>query len=222
MGVSLPAGYKPSEDEPFMNKRQKEYFRRKLMQWKDDILRESQMTLQHLQEDTVAEPDLADRASTETERALELRTRDRQRKLISKIDAALRRIDDGSYGYHGFVTGQLKDLIDSGKKIDFVLAIGPIPMMKAVAEVTRPYGIKTVVSLNPVMVDGTGMCGGCRAVVGGKTVFVCVDGPEFDAHEVDFPLLMKRNNTYRHEEHDALERHVCNIDKQYAEAVNRN
>jgi len=99
MGVSLPAGYKPSEDEPFMNKRQKEYFRRKLMQWKDDILRESQMTLQHLQEDTVAEPDLADRASTETERALELRTRDRQRKLIAKIDAALRRIDDGSYGY---------------------------------------------------------------------------------------------------------------------------
>jgi len=130
--------------------------------------------------------------------------------------------DDGSYGYHGFVTGQLKDLIESGRKIDFVLAIGPIPMMRAVAEVTRPYGIKTVVSLNPVMVDGTGMCGGCRAVVGGKTVFVCVDGPEFDAHEVDFPLLMKRNNTYRHEEHDALERHVCNIDKQYAEAVKTN
>ncbi|KAB2909014.1 MAG: sulfide/dihydroorotate dehydrogenase-like FAD/NAD-binding protein [Ignavibacteriales bacterium] len=127
--------------------------------------------------------------------------------------------DDGSYGYHGFVTGQLQELIDSGRKIDFVLAIGPIPMMNAVAEVTRKYGIKTVVSLNPVMVDGTGMCGGCRAVVGGKTVFVCVDGPEFDAHEVDFRLLMKRNNTYRNEEHDALERHICSLDKMYAEAL---
>jgi ferredoxin--NADP+ reductase len=101
--------------------------------------------------------------------------------------------DDGSYGYHGFVTQKLKGLIDSGKKIDFVLAIGPIPMMKAVAEVTRPYGIKTVVSLNPVMVDGTGMCGGCRATVDNKTVFVCVDGPEFDAHKVDFETLARRN-----------------------------
>ncbi|MCW5730748.1 MAG: RNA polymerase-binding protein DksA [Alphaproteobacteria bacterium] len=99
MGVNLSANYRPTEDEPFMNKRQKEYFRRKLLAWKDDILRESQITLQHLQEDTVAEPDLADRASTETDRALELRTRDRQRKLIAKIDAALRRIDEGTYGY---------------------------------------------------------------------------------------------------------------------------
>jgi ferredoxin--NADP+ reductase len=123
--------------------------------------------------------------------------------------------DDGSYGYHGFVTQKLKELIDSGRKIDFVLAIGPIPMMKAVADVTRIYGIKTVVSLNPVMVDGTGMCGGCRAYVGGKTVFVCVDGPEFDAHEVDFSILTQRNKMYHPMEKESLEKHLCHIDKVY-------
>lgn len=121
--------------------------------------------------------------------------------------------DDGSYGFHGFVTQKLQSLIDSGKQIDFVLAIGPIPMMKAVAETTRPYGIKTVVSLNPVMVDGTGMCGGCRAIVDNKTVFVCVDGPEFDAHQVDFATLVRRNNAYRDMENQSLELHKCNIDK---------
>jgi DnaK suppressor protein len=99
MVVRLPKGYAPSEDEPFMNKRQREYFRRKLEKWKEDILHENRETLQHLQEETVQHPDLADRASTETERSLELRTRDRQRKLISKIDAALRRIEEGTYGY---------------------------------------------------------------------------------------------------------------------------
>ena len=99
MAVRLPKGYMPSDDEPFMNKRQKEYFRRKLEKWKEDILRENRETLQHLQDDSVQHPDLADRASSETERSLELRTRDRQRKLIAKIDAALRRIDDGTYGY---------------------------------------------------------------------------------------------------------------------------
>jgi ferredoxin/flavodoxin---NADP+ reductase len=113
--------------------------------------------------------------------------------------------DDGSHGFHGFVTQKLQQLIDEGRKIDFVLAIGPIPMMKAVAEVTRPYGIKTVVSLNPVMVDGTGMCGGCRAVVDNKTVFVCVDGPEFDAHQVDFTLLTQRNAMYRTQEASSLQ-----------------
>jgi DnaK suppressor protein len=91
--------YRPTEDEPFMNERQKEYFRRKLCNWKEDIIRESRETLQHLQDESGHLPDLADRASTETERSLELRTRDRQRKLISKIDAALRRIDEGNYGY---------------------------------------------------------------------------------------------------------------------------
>lgn len=121
--------------------------------------------------------------------------------------------DDGSYGFHGFVTQKLKELIDIGTKVDFVLAIGPIPMMKAVAETTRPYGIKTVVSLNPIMVDGTGMCGGCRATVDNKTVFVCVDGPEFDAHLVDFNTLERRNKTYRDSETEALHDYKCYLDK---------
>ena len=99
MAIRLPKGYMPSDDEPFMNKRQKEYFRRKLEKWKEDILVENRETLQHLQDDSVQHPDLADRASSETERSLELRTRDRQRKLVAKIDAALRRIEDGTYGY---------------------------------------------------------------------------------------------------------------------------
>ncbi|MBX3455893.1 RNA polymerase-binding protein DksA [Ferrovibrio sp.] len=99
MGIQLKPNYRPTESEPFMNPRMREYFRRKLIAWKEDILRESNQTLQHLQEDTSQEPDIADRASVETDRALELRTRDRQRKLISKIDAALKRIDDNSYGY---------------------------------------------------------------------------------------------------------------------------
>ena len=99
MGIQLKANYRPTENEPFMNPRMKEYFRRKLLAWKDEILRESNQTLQHLQEDTSQEPDIADRASVETDRALELRTRDRQRKLVAKIDSALRRIDEGEYGY---------------------------------------------------------------------------------------------------------------------------
>ncbi|HEY2032318.1 MAG TPA: RNA polymerase-binding protein DksA [Rhizomicrobium sp.] len=99
MGVELPSAYKPSDNEPFMNERQREYFRRKLLTWKDDILRESRETIQNLQAETTPFADLADRASTEAERQLELRTRDRQRKLIAKIDAALRRLEDGSYGF---------------------------------------------------------------------------------------------------------------------------
>ena len=99
MGIQLKPGYRPTDDEPFMNPQMREFFGQRLLAWKEEILRESSMTLQHLQEDTTQEPDLADRASTESERALELRTRDRQRKLISKIDAALKRIEDGSYGY---------------------------------------------------------------------------------------------------------------------------
>lgn len=121
--------------------------------------------------------------------------------------------DDGSYGFHGFVTQKLQELIDNGKKIDFVLAIGPIPMMKAVAEVTRPYGIKTVVSLNPIMVDGTGMCGGCRVIIDGKSKFACVDGPEFDAHLVDFKNLTDRNKIYTDFEKKSLEKfeHNCKL-----------
>lgn len=104
--------------------------------------------------------------------------------------------DDGSYGYHGFVTDKLTEMIQEGRRIDHVLAVGPVPMMRAVAEATRPYGVDTVASLNPIMVDGTGMCGGCRVSVGGETKFACVDGPEFDAHLVDFDVLQRRIGTY--------------------------
>ncbi|HGY55509.1 MAG TPA: sulfide/dihydroorotate dehydrogenase-like FAD/NAD-binding protein [Caldithrix abyssi] len=130
-------------------------------------------------------------------------------------DEAYITTDDGSYGFHGFVTQKLQALIDEGKKLDFVLAIGPIPMMKAVADVTRPYGIKTVVSLNPIMVDGTGMCGGCRVIVNGQSKFACVDGPEFDAHGVDFHNLADRNKMYSVYEKEALEKfeHECKLDK---------
>jgi ferredoxin/flavodoxin---NADP+ reductase len=141
-----------------------------------------------------------------------------ENELRAVCDEVYPTTDDGSYGYKGFVTQKLKELIDSGKKIDFVLAIGPIPMMRAIAETTRPYGIKTMVSLNPVMVDGTGMCGGCRATVDGKTVFVCVDGPEFDAHLVDFDLLIRRNRTYSKDEKTALE-HTCNYDVAFEKAL---
>ena len=104
--------------------------------------------------------------------------------------------DDGSYGRKGFVTDALADVI-AGDDVNVVFAIGPIPMMSAVAEVTRETGVETVASLNPIMVDGTGMCGGCRVEVGGETKFACVDGPEFDAHQVDFNLLQRRNTSYR-------------------------
>ena len=109
--------------------------------------------------------------------------------------------DDGSYGEKGFTTTKLKALIDAGNAYDEVIAIGPAMMMKLVCDVTKPYGIKTVVSLNPIMIDGTGMCGGCRVTVGGKTRFACVDGPEFDGHEVDWDELIKRNAFYKEEEH---------------------
>jgi len=116
--------------------------------------------------------------------------------------------DDGSYGKKGFVTDLLKEMIEEGEKIDFVIGAGPIPMMKALAETTRPHGIKTVASLNPIMVDGTGMCGACRVLVGEETKFACVDGPEFDAHQVDFDLLWKRNRAYIKQEKIALERYL--------------
>ncbi|HSP15837.1 MAG TPA: sulfide/dihydroorotate dehydrogenase-like FAD/NAD-binding protein [Thermoanaerobaculia bacterium] len=112
--------------------------------------------------------------------------------------------DDGSYGGKGLVTDKLKELI-AAQNVDFVLAIGPVPMMRAVAETTRPKAIKTVVSLNSIMVDGTGMCGGCRVVVGDQSKFACVDGPEFDAHTVDFQVLTQRNAMYRDAEKESLE-----------------
>ncbi|HEY7586921.1 MAG TPA: hypothetical protein VH866_10475, partial [Candidatus Deferrimicrobiaceae bacterium] len=114
--------------------------------------------------------------------------------------------DDGSYAKKGFVTTALQELIDAGTKIDLCIAIGPVPMMRAVAEVTRPHSIKTVVSLNPIMVDATGMCGACRVSVGGKTRFVCVDGPEFDGHEVDYKELVMRNRAYLKEEKEAMDK----------------
>lgn len=117
--------------------------------------------------------------------------------------------DDGSYGVHGFVSAVLQNLIDADEKIDEVFAIGPVPMMKAIANQTRPYGIKTIVSLNPIMVDATGMCGACRVAVGGKTRFACVDGPEFDGHQVDFDLLTSRLRMYCEQEGVANEKHRC-------------
>ena len=127
--------------------------------------------------------------------------------------------DDGSYGRHGFVTEALKDLIEAGG-VDAVYAVGPVPMMRAVAEVTRPFGVPTFASLNAIMLDGTGMCGGCRVQVGGKTVYACVDGPEFDAHQVDFRELADRLGTYREFEARALEvAHRRAADKEAAGAA---
>jgi ferredoxin--NADP+ reductase len=113
--------------------------------------------------------------------------------------------DDGTYGVHGFVTDVLQSLIDKGEKIDLVVAIGPVPMMGASCKLTKKYNLPTVVSLNPIMVDGTGMCGACRVTVGGKTRFVCVDGPEFDGHEVDFVELVKRQRAYLPQERESRE-----------------
>ena len=122
-------------------------------------------------------------------------------------DTLIVTTDDGSYAKKGFVTTALQELIDAGEKITLCIAIGPVPMMRAVAEVTKPHGIRTVVSLNPIMVDATGMCGACRVTVGGVTRFVCVDGPEFDGHEVDFKELVMRNRAYLKEEKVAMERY---------------
>jgi ferredoxin--NADP+ reductase len=113
--------------------------------------------------------------------------------------------DDGSYGDKGLVTDRLRQLIENGVRIDLVLAVGPIPMMRAVADMTRKEHIHTVVSLNPIMIDGTGMCGGCRVLVDGKSEFACVDGPEFDAHRIDFAVLVQRNSMYRDAEKRSLD-----------------
>ncbi len=118
--------------------------------------------------------------------------------------------DDGTYGIKGFVTNQLEKLINEGKGYDLVIAIGPTPMMKFVCEVTKKYNIKTIVSLNPIMIDGTGMCGGCRVTVGGETKFACVDGPDFDGHKVDFDSLINRNSFYKEFEKEKDE-HLCRL-----------
>lgn len=119
--------------------------------------------------------------------------------------------DDGSNGRKGFVTDMLKALLDDGSQYDLVIAIGPLIMMKFVSNLTRPYGIKTIVSMNPVMVDGTGMCGGCRVTVGGVTKFACVDGPDFDGHLVDFDEAMRRQQIYKNDEKASDEAHRCRL-----------
>lgn len=121
--------------------------------------------------------------------------------------------DDGSYGEQGFVSQKLQSLLDSGAGYDLAIAIGPVPMMRSVAEVTRPLGIKTIVSLNPIMVDGTGMCGCCRVTVGGQTKFACVDGPDFDGHQVDYDELIRRNTVYREQEAKAMQDHTCRMER---------
>ncbi len=132
-------------------------------------------------------------------------------------DVVYATTDDGSYGYKGTVADKLKELMaDAARPIGVVYAAGPVPMMRAIAELTRPAGIKTIVSLNPIMVDGTGMCGGCRVSVGGETKFACVDGPEFDGHKVDFREMADRLTAYRKQEKISLERmqerHECRLD----------
>ncbi|HUJ39454.1 MAG TPA: sulfide/dihydroorotate dehydrogenase-like FAD/NAD-binding protein [Candidatus Acidoferrales bacterium] len=127
-----------------------------------------------------------------------------ERELRAVSEAVYVTTDDGSYGERGLVIDVLRRLMEQGTHIDLVLAVGPIPMMKAVADLTRSPGISTVVSLNPIMIDGTGMCGGCRVLVDGRSQFACVDGPEFDAHKVDFDVLLQRNSMYRGPEREAL------------------
>lgn len=128
-----------------------------------------------------------------------------EEEMVKASTEVLLCTDDGSYGKKGFVTTVLEELIEKGEPIDQVVAIGPVPMMEAVSKLTKPYAIKTLVSLNPIMVDGTGMCGACRVTVGGETKFVCVDGPDFDGHLVDFNELRLRQRMYLKEEREAIE-----------------
>ena len=128
-----------------------------------------------------------------------------EKEMRAVSDALLITTDDGSYADKGFVTDKLRQLIENGTRIDLVVAVGPIVMMKAVSALTRKENIHTVVSLNPIMIDGTGMCGGCRVLIDGKSEFACVDGPEFDAHKVNFEVLVQRNAMYRDSERQSME-----------------
>lgn len=134
-------------------------------------------------------------------------------EMKAVTDEVLVTTDDGSYGIKGFVTNAVQALVDRGEKIAQITAIGPVIMMKSVADATRDLGIHTVVSLNPIMVDGTGMCGGCRVTVGGEVKFACVDGPDFDGHQVDYAELMNRNGVYRDQEAENEKTHMCRMDK---------
>ncbi|HOA13668.1 MAG TPA: sulfide/dihydroorotate dehydrogenase-like FAD/NAD-binding protein [Myxococcota bacterium] len=153
-------------------------------------------------------------------RTADLIIMEREMRLAS--DDVICVTDDGSYGRKGLVTDALKDLLDDpSAPVNLVVAIGPPVMMKAVSELTRPYGVKTFVSLNTVMIDGTGMCGGCRVTVGGKTKFVCVDGPEFDGHGVDFDGMMRRQRMYSADEKVSyqafLKEHGCRLEERIRE-----
>jgi NAD(P)H-flavin reductase len=138
-------------------------------------------------------------------------------RFEAQSDQLLITTDDGSHGIKGFVTTALEDVLAKNNDVDEVLAIGPAVMMKACVEMTRKHEIPTVVSLNPIMVDGTGMCGGCRVTVGGKMIFACVDGPEFDGHQVDFDEMLLRARRFEREEQQSLEDykkenpHICRI-----------
>ncbi|MGA2781110.1 MAG: sulfide/dihydroorotate dehydrogenase-like FAD/NAD-binding protein [Smithella sp.] len=136
-----------------------------------------------------------------------------EKEIRENSDRLIITTDDGSYGIHGFVSSVFEqEILDKGEKVDRVFTIGPVPMMMAVCKITKPHRIKTIVSLNSIMVDATGMCGACRVSVAGKTKFTCVDGPEFDGHEVDFDLLSDRLKMYCDMEREAYEKHKCGCD----------
>ena len=130
-----------------------------------------------------------------------------EERFAPVADRVLVTTDDGSYGRKGLVTDPLRELLEAGEQVDLVYAVGPVVMMRAVSYLTLEYGVRTIVSLNPIMVDGTGMCGACRVTVGGRTRFACVDGPEFDGHQVDFVELMQRLRMYVDLEQEAMERY---------------
>ena len=135
-----------------------------------------------------------------------------EKEMRESSDEVIIMTDDGSNGNKGFVTQALQAKLDAGKAYDEVIAIGPLPMMKAVCDLTKPKDIKTIVSINPIMIDGTGMCGGCRVTVGGVTKFACVDGPDFDGHQVDWAEAISRSRMFRPEEQRAMEKlHKCRL-----------
>ena len=142
-----------------------------------------------------------------------------EEEMKSVSDSLIVATNDGSHGQKGLVTEVLQGMIDKGEKIDLVVAVGPVVMMKAVSELTAKYNLKTVVSLNAMMVDATGMCGGCRVTVGGETKFACVDGPDFDGHKVDFNQLTSRLGAYKEHEKASIN-HNCNLNNGVKEAIN--
>ena len=135
-----------------------------------------------------------------------------EEQMRESCDELFMMTDDGTYGEKGFVTNKLESLIESGEKYDAVIAIGPLVMMKFVCVLTKKYNIPTIVSMNPIMIDGTGMCGGCRLTVDGETKFACVDGPDFDGHKVDFDETIRRSRMYAEQEAAAREKHACRME----------